>query len=136
TAKLQLQPGVILELHASKFDESRHKIMKLRPGGVRLIDEKQFFGTDGGLPRTQLDSAAITIGDSRIVLDVSGMFEPWVTSPSTRDFKLQRYDGGWVLTGLFSDAAGAYVARWRILSGTAFREILTDDEKIMAELFP
>jgi hypothetical protein len=103
---------------------------------VRLIDEKQFFGTDGGLPRTQLDAAVIIIADRRIILDTSGMFEPWVTSPSTRDFKLERYGDGWILTGLFSDAAGAYVGRWRILSGTAFREILTNDENIISELFP
>ena len=93
-AKLQLQPGIAIEFRASKFDESRHKITKLGQGPVRLIDGKQFFGTDGGLPKTQLDSAVMLVSERRIVLDVSGM------------------------------------------SGTALREILTDDEDILSRLFP
>jgi hypothetical protein len=64
------------------------------------------------------------------------MFEPWITVASADYFKLAPYDDEWVLAGFFSDAGGGYVARWRILSGTSVREILTNDERIISALFP
>ena len=64
------------------------------------------------------------------------MFNPWGNAPSPEHFTLTPYEDGWLLAGLFSDAGGAYVARWRILNGTAIREILTNDEDIISRLFP
>ena len=133
---LKLRPNVVLNLRASIFDASRHKITKTNPGGVRLIDGKQFFGTDLTVPKTQLDSAAIVIGETRVALDVSHMFNPWVNAPSPERFTLTPYEDGWLLAGAFSDGGGAYVARWRILNGTSIRGILTDDDDIMSRLFP
>jgi len=136
SATLKLRPDILLHLRASIFDASRHKITKFEAGPVRLIDGKQFFGTDGGVPRTRLDSAAIVIGETKVTLDVSRMFNPWGNAPSPEHFTLTPYEEGWLLAGLFSDAGGAYVAVWRILNGTSIREILTDDEDIISRLFP
>lgn len=83
---------------------------------MRLIDGRQFFGTDGGLPRSQLDSASIIVEGGRVPLDVGQMYEAWFGTPSRDTFSLTRYGDGWVLIRLFSDGAGTYVAHWRILS--------------------
>jgi hypothetical protein len=63
------------------------------------------------------------------------MYEPWFGTPSRDTVSLARYGDGWVLTGLFSDGAGTYVARWRILSGTSLREVISDNEDLISSLF-
>ncbi|SRR6266487_137010 len=135
SATFDLRPEITLQLRASKFDPSRHKLTKNSSGAVRLIDGRQFFGTDGGLPRTQLDSASIIVEGGRVPLDVGQMYEPWFGTPSRNTFSLTRWEDGWVLTGLFSDGAGTYVARWRILNGTSVREVISDDEDLISSLF-
>jgi hypothetical protein len=135
SATLDLRSEIALQLRASKFDPSRHKLTKNSSGAVRLTDGRQFFGTDGGLPRTQLDSASIIVEGGRVPLDVGQMYEPWFGTPSRDTFSLTRYGDGWVLTGLFSDGAETYVARWRILSGTSLREVISDNEDLISSLF-
>ncbi len=132
TASLHLRPELTIELRASKFEPSEHKLTKSSSGAVRLIDGKQFFGTDGGLPRTQLDSAMLIVQGTKIPLDVGQMYDPWFAVATRESFSATRYEDGWVLTGLFSDGAGTYLARWRILGGTSLREVISDDEDIIS----
>ena len=132
SASLRLQPEITVELRASKFEPSQHKLTKSSSGAVRLIDGKQFFGTDGGLPRTQLDSATLIVEGTKVPLDVGQMYNPWFAIPARESFSATRYEDGWVLTGLFSDGAGTYLARWRILGGTALREVISDDENVIS----
>jgi hypothetical protein len=132
SAAFHLRPEVALELRASRFDASEHKITKNNSGLVRLIDGRQVFGTDGGLPHTQLDSAVLIIEGVKVPLDVGQMYDPWLAAPSHQSFTLTQYEDGWILTGLFSDGAGTYLTRWRILSGTSLRQVISDDEDIVS----
>ena len=132
SASLHLRPEITIELRASQFDPSQHKVTTTNSGAVRLIDGKQFFGTDGSLPRTQLDSATHIVEGTKMPLDVGQMYDPWFAVPAPESFSVTRYEGGWVLTALFSDGAGTYLARWRILNGTSLREVISDDEDIVS----
>jgi hypothetical protein len=135
TARIALAKDVQVAFHASAFRPELHKVKN--EGGVVFVDGKQIYGTDVTWPKTKLLSASITISGVPVSLDVSQMYNPWIgKAPDATYFHLTPYEGGWLLDGMFSDAAGSYVARWRIIAGTAFREILSDDVALIHMLFP
>jgi len=72
-------------------------------------------------------------------LDVSQMYNAWGSRPLEYKGSV-RYFGGscenalnCTLRGLFSDAAGAYVAEWQIVNGVSERTILTWSADVVTE---
>ena len=132
-----LLPRVKLEVRASPFIASRHRIERCPApyeDNVCTIDGKVFFGTDGDLPSTQLDSMVLQIGGQRADLDISGMFEPWVDRPRRESFTASETDEGlgiYKVVGTFSDGAGFYVAEWLVTAHGSVRTLLTHDEHII-----
>lgn len=88
------------------------------------------MGTDGGMPRYVLETATVFHDKQKIRLDVTGCFDPWLRAPPL--VRCQR-DGSIVrIYALFSDGAGAYAVVWRVCGEESFREVISDDEQIMA----
>src|SRR6266516_3147947 len=76
------------------------------------------FGTDGGTPHTKLKKLTLLQGNEKTPLDVSCMYDPWFEQVDPSRFKVVvRNRRSVVLTGVFSDAAGSYVAEWLIVDG-------------------
>ena len=128
SASIRLSPLVVLHMQASLFDSSKHSIKYYVVGppedpwkGVCLIDGHPVFGTDWELPLTGLDKAYLVVGSDTVNLDVSCMFNPWIDSADSKFFSLDDVEGGFVLTGNFSDGAGSYEAKWFISHGTSVR---------------
>ena len=48
----------------SKFEKNKHKFKyyKEAAGQIELIDNKQYWGTDGGIPKTQFEKITLKIG--------------------------------------------------------------------------
>lgn len=92
------------------------------------------FGTDSIIPHTVLKKLTVKQGAKRTSLDVSFMYDPWFERLDKSRFKVRVYDGGsLVLTGLFSDAAGSYVAEWLIVDAIGVRTLLSNESSVVRE---
>ncbi len=107
--------------------------LSCRQGSVLTINGLPFFGSDGLIPQTRLETlivgvnAKATAGRAHFPLDVSGMYNPWIELGDR--FDLRPIGDGllWELTGIFSDGAASYAATWRVSPKGALRTRLSDD---------
>lgn len=95
------------------------------------------FGTDFDLPKTYVKSISITFQKKTYLLDVSDMYDAWGSRPLEQKGVI-RYFGGQCfdenncqVRGLFSDAAGSFVAEWKIINGVPVRTILTNSNDVV-----
>lgn len=107
-----------LTIKAGRFSEKGRKITRERPkessAYIKLIDGRQFWGTDGELPKVQYKSITLTQG--RTVLNVpvaqwSDLFEPNMEYTTA---SVDKATGRIYISALNSDGAGAYVVTWVI----------------------
>ncbi|NIR48161.1 hypothetical protein GWO43_06865 [candidate division KSB1 bacterium] len=138
-ATFELQPGVKLQIVAAPFDSTKHSIERCKIvdwTGVCLIDNEPVFGTDWEIPRSSIKRIYLKVNDRKIELESSSMFNPWFTKPDERSFSLQRWtQEGWIVRGYFSDAAGSYVAEWRVIKDKSIRTVISSDESIIISFF-
>ena len=103
----------------SNFDKRKHKFKYVKdyPTQIELIDNKQYWGMDGGMPRTQFEKVIIKVGQKTITLPKSaliGLYEPSIYSAevnydkSTDTFYIQTMN---------SDGAGSYLVIWKVEKG-------------------
>jgi hypothetical protein len=124
--EVALGKDVSLVLETRAFEAKRHDVRLCAEGVPCLIDGKPVFGTHGSLPSIEIVSLTLRMGERRIPLDASAMYNPW--SPrEDRDVYawLSRELGDrLVIRGEFSDGAAAYVAEWEVVEGSALRTVL------------
>lgn len=128
---LELGHGLTLRMTASPFDPGQHSIERCRHedwSGVCLIDGKPVFGTDGEMPRWRLDKATVDLAGRKIDLDTSCMYNPWAARPEKGSYSASPVEVGFLVTGSFSDGAGAYYAQWLIVNGGSVRTVISNDE--------
>jgi hypothetical protein len=151
TVAFTLRSGVVIRIVEAPFDPAAHRIKgcgvgpRANPSALVtcLIDGKPVFGSDTQLPQTYVKSITAKFQGQSYALDVSQMYNAW----GTRRFEMTvkgvgtvRYFGGscqdssnCVLRGLFSDAAGAYVAEWQVIDGVSVRTVLTSSGDIVGQ---
>ena len=103
----------------SNFDKKRHtfKYVKDYPTQIELIDNKQYWGVDGGMPRTQFEKVIVKVGQKTITLPKSaltGLYEPSIYSAEVNYDKLT--DTFYIQT-MNSDGAGSYFVIWKVEKG-------------------
>lgn len=103
----------------SNFDKRRHtfEYVKDYPTQIELIDNKQYWGMDGGMPRTQFENVIIKTGQKTITLPKSalaGLYEPSIDSAEVYYDKLT--DTFYIQT-MNSDGAGSYLVIWKVEKG-------------------
>lgn len=123
---ITLNDSCKLAIEISEFDSTLNKIEKckiLNWEGVCLINGKLVFGTDFEIPSTILEKAYLYFHDQIIKLDVSSMYDPNGLSliPNKDQFEIRETEGGFFLTGNFSDGAGAYTVIWKIVKDKSLR---------------
>jgi hypothetical protein len=126
-----LQHGVSVRFTTAPFEESAHKVVRCKVldwSGVCLIDGRPAFGTDWELPKTSVQSGMVTVGKRDVALDVSCMYNPMLSESSKRLFRVRQVEGGYVLSGYFSDGAGGYRAEWLIVADGSVRTALRNAE--------
>ncbi len=140
-AELQTQfllpSSVRVEIVEAYFHRDDFKISGCATNGdICLINGQVPFGTDYEPPKTYLKNITVSYKQQSYSLDVSNMYNAWGNRPL--DVKGIRYFGGKCydnrncqFRGLFSDAAGAFVAEWRIVDGIEFRTVLTNSSDVM-----
>ena len=103
----------------SNFEKKKHtfKYVKDYPTQIELIDNKQYWGMDGGIPRTQFEKVIIKVGQKIIILPKSaltGLYEPNIYSAEVNYDK--QTDTFYIQT-MNSDGAGSYLVIWKVEKG-------------------
>lgn len=133
-----LPSGVQVEIVESIFQRNLFNVSECRVHEeVCIINGRIPFGVDVGFPKTFVKSIRITYQGQSYSLDVSDMYNAWGARPLEYKGKI-RYFGGKCtdvkncqFRGIFSDAAGSFVAEWRILNGLSIRTILTSSNDVI-----
>jgi len=134
----KLNGGITVTIEEAPFNPKNHKIENCENSEIPcVIDGSYPFGTAFSMPRTYLKKLTFTIKEQTYYLDTSGMYNAW----SKRLLKHKdsiRYLGAHCyskknckLRGIFSDAAGSYVAEWIMYGNTSQRTVLTFTNDIM-----
>jgi hypothetical protein len=102
-----------------KFEKSQHtfKYVKLYPDQIELIDKKQYWGLDGGMPTRQFESITIRLGSTKIELPkkaLLGLYEPNI---ETAEVNFDKATGTFYIQTMNSDGAGGYEVIWRVEKG-------------------
>ena len=138
TTTFTIPSGVEVKIVEATFKKSLFKVEGcLDKDSVCRINGRTPFGTSFGLPKTYLRKLSILFKGKSYLLDVSNMYNAWGSRPLEYPGKV-RYFGGKCFDinncqfrGLFSDAAGSFVAEWRIVNGKQLRTVLTDSDDIV-----
>ncbi|HET8711859.1 MAG TPA: hypothetical protein VFM32_10805, partial [Spongiibacteraceae bacterium] len=133
-----LPSGVKVEIIEVPFNAKLFKISGCKnTDSACLINGKIPWGVAFGLPATYIKSLVISYNNQSYELDVSNMYNAWGARPLEVSGG-PRYFGGKCFDtkncqfrGLFSDAAGSFVAEWRIVNGIPMRTVLTDSNDVV-----
>ena len=103
----------------SNFDKRKHtfKYVKDYLTQIELIDNKKYWGKDGGMPKTQFEKVIIEVGQKIIILPKSaltGLNEPSIYSAEVNYDK--QTDTFYIQT-MNSDGAGSYLVIWKVEKG-------------------
>jgi hypothetical protein len=142
SSSLTLPSNVTILIEEAPFDTTSHTVKGCgtsMSAGTKscLIAGQPVFGSADQLPKTYVIGITASFAGRDYKLDVSQMYDAWGRRPL--EVNGVRYFGGscadardCTLRGLFSDAAGAYVAEWQIVGGVSVRTVLTDSGDVVA----
>jgi hypothetical protein len=111
--------SIEITLTQSKFEKSNHKFkyFKDAPDQIELIDNKKYWGRDGGMPTTQFDKIILKVGQKNIILPkqaTKGLYEPSLYSA---EVYFDKQNNNIYITTMNSDGAGSYEVIWKIENG-------------------
>lgn len=137
-AAFTLPSGVKIKIVEAPFDLKSFSVSGCEENDDRcLINGHIPFGTDLTLPKTYIKSIVAKYKGHSYSLDSSNMYDAWGSRPLSYKGAI-RYFGGWCydsknckFRGIFSDAAGAFVAEWQVVNGVSTRTVLTNSSDIM-----
>jgi hypothetical protein len=103
----------------SKFDKKKHKYKYVKdyPTQIELIDNKKYWGTDGGMPTTQYEKITMIIGDKIINLPktaLEGLYQPSIYSA---EVNYDKTNNTIYIQTMNSDGAGGYFVIWKVENG-------------------
>jgi len=103
----------------SNFDKKKHKFKYVKdyPTQIEFIDNKKYWGMDGGMPTTQFEKITIKVGHLIVSLPkvaMEGLYEPSIYSAEVNYDK--QTDTFYIQT-MNSDGAGSYLVIWKVEKG-------------------
>ena len=138
TANFTLPSGVTVQIVEAAFDKSKFKVVGCSGREPYCqINGRTPFGTDLDLPKTYVKNIWVSFGGAKHRLDAKDMYNAWDGRPLEYKGSI-RYFGGKCsdanncqLRGVFSDAAGSFVAEWQIVNGISTRTVLTSSNDVV-----
>lgn len=125
-ASFTLPSGVLVTIIEAPFKKANFKIVGCNGHDACFINGHVSFGVLEKIPKTYVKSISVSFKGRSFELDASDMYDAWRGRPL--EVKGVRYFGGQCATvnycqfrGLFSDAAGSFVAEWVVVEGKPFR---------------
>lgn len=103
----------------SKFDKTKHqfKYFKNAPNQIELIDNKKYWGMDGGMPTTQFEKITIKVGSKVILLPKIALEELYEPSIYSAEVNYDKTTDTVYIQTINSDGAGSYLVIWKIEKG-------------------
>lgn len=89
-------------------------------------------------PKTYVSKIIFNVNNNLYNLENKYMYNAWGNRPLEvpnviKYFDAHCYDNkNCTIRGIFSDAAGSFVAEWKIINGKSFRTIITDSSDILS----
>jgi hypothetical protein len=138
TASFTLPSGIAVAIIEAPFEPAVAKIDKCSDGGsICRINGNLPFGAAGDVPQTYVKRITVAVGGKSYDLSAADMYNAWGSRPLKFHDLIQYFGGNCKdqkncrFRGLFSDAAGAFVAEWQIVDGISVRTILTNSPDVM-----
>ena len=138
SANFTLPSGVHVRIVEAPFVRSAFKVDGCSPHDFSCkINGHIAFGTNFNLPKTYVKAIEVSFAAKTHALNSNDMYDAWGKRPLEYNGSI-RYFGGKCfdamncqLRGLFSDAAGSFVAEWRVVNGVSTRTVLTDSNDVV-----
>ena len=122
--------GYKIRLETQKFDSVQHKFTKSVFGGICLIDNKIFWGTDETVPRKEIKKFEVLFNNQKIGMPLSefrDLFNPTLGISGeilNLHAKMDRKGEYFIIVLSGSDAAGSYSAVWIFKNGKYIRRVV------------
>jgi len=102
-----------------KFERSRHRFSyyKEAPSQLERIDNKQYWGTDGGMPTREYGSIEVRIGSRKIRLPQKALENLYEPNLYATQANYDKANDILYIQSLNSDGAGGYEVIWKIEKG-------------------
>lgn len=101
------------------FDRTKHKFTynKEYKAQIQLIDNKKYWGTDGGLPKTEYKSIEVNIGKTKVTVPYKALENLYEVNLYSTHINYDRTNDIIYIQSMNSDAAGSYEVIWKIEKG-------------------
>ncbi len=125
---LKISKTINIELH--------EKNIKLGTTTNNLPNGNLVFGATR-TPKTYVSKITFNVNNELYNLETKYMYNAWGNRPLEvpnviKYFDAHCYDNkNCTIRGIFSDAAGSFVAEWKVINGKPFRTIITDSSDIL-----
>jgi len=130
TYKLNLSKNIKVEIHEKNIKSSNTK--------EGLPNGNIIFGATRK-PKTYVSKIIFVVNNMSYSLESKYTYNSWGNRPLEipnviKYFDAHCYDDtNCTIRGIFSDAAGSFVAEWKIINGKPVRTIITDSNDILGE---
>jgi len=106
-------------LTQSRFEKNKHKFKYIKeyPDQIELIDNKKYWGMDGGMPTEQFNKIIVKIGSKTIILPkvaTNGLYQP---NLGTAEIHFDKQTNTIYIETMNSDGAGGYEVIWKVENG-------------------
>lgn len=133
-----LPSGVRVKITEAPFDKDKFKVSGCDENDqMCLINGRIPFGVESSIPHTYVKSISVSYQGHSYQLDTSDMYNAWGNRPLEVKGVIRYFGGQCADTkncqfrGLFSDAAGTFVAEWKIIDGFPIRTVLTNSSDVV-----
>lgn len=111
--------SIKIVLTEQKFDKSKHKFSYYKDARnqIELIDNKKYWGSDGGIPTREYKSIEVTIGQRKIVLPKNAFENLYEQNLYDTKVNYDKTNDILYIQSMNSDGAGGYVVIWKIEKG-------------------
>src|SRR5215831_13254846 len=111
--------SIKVTVSAKKFDRSKYRFTYNKDANpsILFINGKQYWGTDGEMPKTEYSSIIIQIGARKITLPPSALENLFQPSTYSTLVHIDSSNDVIYIEASNSDGAGAYSVLWRVEKG-------------------
>lgn len=101
------------------FDRTKHKFIynKEYKDQIQLIDNNKYWGTDGGLPKTEYKSIEVYVGNTKLTLPYKALESLYEVSLYNTHVNYDQTNDIIYIQSMNSDGAGSYEVIWKIEKG-------------------
>jgi hypothetical protein len=111
--------SIKIVLTEQKFDKSKHnfRFYKEAKDQIEFVDNKKYWGLDGGVPTREYKSIEVTIGERKIFLPKTAFGNLYEPSLYSTHVNYDKANDIIYIQAMNSDGAGSYEAIWKIEKG-------------------